>query len=383
MTEQQELELPKRDRALSLKLQLRKMSPKKKRSEGRKSPRVRTSTNPQSPRLTDSPVGRNSFGTPILGLEQTTTNSSQSSSPSSTPRSPTLSPSFSCYSSASLPFLGELLIAEKTQEIVHSSSNFVEILFKFLRYFPSQIIVSSLDKDGHESLQNRRSCLELLSEAVTIADFLRSKDILPGDRVLLIFLSSIEFISTFWGCLIAGIVPITLPPPLTFDLHEITAKFGTKVILSHYPCSSIQKTKEISFPNLTVNWIFLDLQCAKGRKMVNSPGRHDNLLEKLKRFEREIESPDSIAYLQFVNRGEKEFPFVNSSEKRTEKTKDEEGEKTQMNGVVVTHHSMIRYVTSVSSLMTGKVFSFCVFIFLDNIDLSFYSIHYFRIFFYF
>jgi acyl-CoA synthetase (AMP-forming)/AMP-acid ligase II len=59
---------------------------------------------------------------------------------------------------------------------------------------------------------------ELHDGARAIAGWLRAHAV-PGDRVLLLYPSSIDFAKAFWGCLYAGCVPVPAPLPGTFGHH--------------------------------------------------------------------------------------------------------------------------------------------------------------------
>lgn len=89
-------------------------------------------------------------------------------------------------------------------------TNLVEILTYRGKYQPNQLAYTFLP-DG----ETEETCLtygELLASAKAIAIALNSR-ILPGERALLLYPSGLDFISSFFGCLLAGIVaiPVNLP----------------------------------------------------------------------------------------------------------------------------------------------------------------------------
>ena len=72
--------------------------------------------------------------------------------------------------------------------------------------------------------------------------------LLPGDRVLLVFLPSLDFIVAFLGCIQAGLVPVPVFPPdprrLRKDLYmfaSIQASSGAQVALTHKAYNHLRK----------------------------------------------------------------------------------------------------------------------------------------------
>ena len=51
---------------------------------------------------------------------------------------------------------------------------------------------------------------EFWSEALSVANFLKSKT-KAGDKVLLVYPPSLEYVVTFYGCLLAGVVAVPIP----------------------------------------------------------------------------------------------------------------------------------------------------------------------------
>src|SRR5437879_3444844 len=55
---------------------------------------------------------------------------------------------------------------------------------------------------------------DTVRHAEAIAGFLRrAGGLSAGDRVLLVYPPSLDFVKAFVGCLFAGVVPVPLPPP--------------------------------------------------------------------------------------------------------------------------------------------------------------------------
>ncbi|MFN6309338.1 MAG: AMP-binding protein, partial [Microcystis sp.] len=89
-------------------------------------------------------------------------------------------------------------------------SSLVDIIRYRAQYQPHTTAYNFL-VDG-ETEEKRLTYGELFLEAQTIANSLQSI-LLPGERVLLAYPSGLEFITGFFGCLLAGVVaiPVNLP----------------------------------------------------------------------------------------------------------------------------------------------------------------------------
>src|SRR6185295_9147771 len=57
------------------------------------------------------------------------------------------------------------------------------------------------------------SCGELLARAARVAEGLRERDLVPGDRVLLCFDTGPDLLAAFFGCVLAGTIPALVEPP--------------------------------------------------------------------------------------------------------------------------------------------------------------------------
>ncbi|TFJ83296.1 hypothetical protein NSK_005360 [Nannochloropsis salina CCMP1776] len=81
----------------------------------------------------------------------------------------------------------------------------------------------------------------------------RNKSVFPaplrkGDRVLLVFLPSLDFVLAFLACLMAGVVPVPVFPPdprrQSKDLNtfaSIQASSGSRLVLTHEPYNHLKK----------------------------------------------------------------------------------------------------------------------------------------------
>lgn len=80
---------------------------------------------------------------------------------------------------------------------------------------------------------------ELVTRARRIGAALLGKHgLVPGDRVALIYLPSLDFVEAFLGCLLVGVVPAALMPPDPFGsdvdhLWHVTRSAGARALLTH------------------------------------------------------------------------------------------------------------------------------------------------------
>jgi fatty-acyl-CoA synthase len=81
---------------------------------------------------------------------------------------------------------------------------------------------------------------ELLARARGVAGALQVRDLAPGDRVALVLPTGPEFYDAFFGCVLAGLVPVPLYPPVRLgrldEYHRRTAAMlraaGARLVLS-------------------------------------------------------------------------------------------------------------------------------------------------------
>jgi acyl-CoA synthetase (AMP-forming)/AMP-acid ligase II len=86
-----------------------------------------------------------------------------------------------------------------------------------------------------ESEEGRLSFAELAGRHRAVAQALRREG-LEGKRVLLFYLPGLDFVTAFFGCLAAGVVPIAVNPPLpterTSRIHAIVDDAGAAAVLT-------------------------------------------------------------------------------------------------------------------------------------------------------
>ena len=86
-----------------------------------------------------------------------------------------------------------------------------QILYQKANDHPDHTAFIFLDEDGM-SIREKKSYFRLDLEARTIAAMLRVH-VKTGNRVLLLYPPGLDFVSAFFGCLYAGVIPVPLYPP--------------------------------------------------------------------------------------------------------------------------------------------------------------------------
>jgi fatty-acyl-CoA synthase len=94
--------------------------------------------------------------------------------------------------------------------------------------------------DAREDDGQWLSYAELLARARGVAGALQARDLAPGDRVALVLPTAPAFYDAFFGCVLAGLVPVPLYPPVRLgrldEYHRRTAAMlrasGARLVLS-------------------------------------------------------------------------------------------------------------------------------------------------------
>ncbi|TDD40355.1 hypothetical protein E1288_35515 [Saccharopolyspora elongata] len=80
----------------------------------------------------------------------------------------------------------------------------------------------------------------LAQDAHRVMSLLEERDVRRGDRALLVYLPSLDFVSAFLGCLACGVIPVPVAPPnplrLATDTGALAANAvssGARVVLTH------------------------------------------------------------------------------------------------------------------------------------------------------
>lgn len=84
----------------------------------------------------------------------------------------------------------------------------IEYLRQHVAINPDELAFSFLPSD--KKYYSNITFKEFWSEALSIANFLKSKT-QAGDKVLLVYPPSLEYVVTFYGCLLAGVVAVPIP----------------------------------------------------------------------------------------------------------------------------------------------------------------------------
>ena len=94
---------------------------------------------------------------------------------------------------------------------IHAFTDLRSFFAASVRAAPEEVAVIIDRKGSPPDVVERRDCL--LGAAAFAAAY-RSRGLGAGDRVVLILPTSREFLHAFWGCLLAGAVPVPVYPPL-------------------------------------------------------------------------------------------------------------------------------------------------------------------------
>ncbi|MEO7046617.1 MAG: AMP-binding protein, partial [Ferruginibacter sp.] len=102
------------------------------------------------------------------------------------------------------------LIKSTNSEDVTSKETLVKVLNNHINQTPNKVIYRFLENGEEES--DRRTFQELNDNAKRIASHILEHSN-PGDRVLLLYPSGLDFIDAFLGCLMAGVIAVPAFPP--------------------------------------------------------------------------------------------------------------------------------------------------------------------------
>ncbi len=102
---------------------------------------------------------------------------------------------------------------------------------------PDRVALTYLDRRGGE---HDRTFGDLLDAAHRAAGLLHARGLRPGDKVILLLLTGEQFISAFFGTILAGGIPVAVSPPMTFgdidkylqNLRHIAANSEARLIVS-------------------------------------------------------------------------------------------------------------------------------------------------------
>ncbi|MEU6253476.1 fatty acyl-AMP ligase [Streptomyces sp. NPDC047043] len=92
---------------------------------------------------------------------------------------------------------------------------------------PDRLLFTFVDDHGEDAETLRAG--ELAEAVDDIARSLRSWGLAPGDRAVLVYPPSLDFLKAFMGCLAAGVLPVPVYPPNPFRLSRDLAGFNAVV----------------------------------------------------------------------------------------------------------------------------------------------------------
>ena len=208
---------------------------------------------------------------------------------------------------------------------VRDATTYVELLYLSLCTYPSFPVTCEIDGLGKEVDGSRKTYLKLAEEAVAVADSLRKENIQKGERIALLFLGSSNLFSAFYGCMLVGVLPIVLPPPIKMaaDLpmfNALVKALGINHVISHnlyHQVSSIQnvshrfstlfKTEAATWPT-HIKWHFIEnltkssshFGISSSSSSSTSSSSYEKLKERFHEYSKEIK-PNDLAFLQLTS----------------------------------------------------------------------------------
>jgi acyl-CoA synthetase (AMP-forming)/AMP-acid ligase II len=116
---------------------------------------------------------------------------------------------------------------------------------------PDRPVLTFVDENGGDL--ETLTAYELAAEAQGVARNLQASGLGAGERVLLVYPSSSDFIKAFLGCVIAGVIPVPVYPPnpatLKKDLEgfaRIAARAGARVALTNHDYDRTRKLASVT-----------------------------------------------------------------------------------------------------------------------------------------
>lgn len=145
----------------------------------------------------------------------------------------------------------------------------LEALSNWVQVQPDKTLFTYLNDDG--SVAGSATYKSVDQKSLALAAHLISSGISKGDRVLLVFEPSLNYIISFLGCLRAGIIAVPVFPPDPFRLKKdivmfatITGNCGARVALTSSAYNSAKKmsalknmfSRDLAWPELQVSCLF-------------------------------------------------------------------------------------------------------------------------------
>ena len=231
-----------------------------------------------------------------------------------------------------LPFQEEQTVTYHFRELFRTSDSQPEFLHRLLRHYPLFPMVTMLNKEGEENTSTSRTVQHLCDQAIQIVKMMESNGLQKGDRVILVFFPSVDFVVALWACYLGGFVGVPVPPPirLTSDLlsfstvvektnarfvlsHNVYFNFSSLKTVSHKVSSYLspsswwgkkdkskeekeeeEETETISWPAVT--WIYVDSALGRKESSIDYP----KLLETVGEYAGKVKG-DDLAHLQMTS----------------------------------------------------------------------------------
>ncbi|MCE7002112.1 fatty acyl-AMP ligase [Kibdelosporangium philippinense] len=116
---------------------------------------------------------------------------------------------------------------KKCGDDVQETGSIVSAFRRLCESDPEAVLFTFVDDKGrdHETL----TVGELAAAADGIGKSLRSWGVQAGDRAVLVYMPSLDFVKAFLGCLAAGVLPVPVCPPNPFKLKHDMATLRTIV----------------------------------------------------------------------------------------------------------------------------------------------------------
>ena len=109
--------------------------------------------------------------------------------------------------------------------------------------------------ENGEDESDRRTFTELLTRAQSVAIGLHEAGLKPGERALLLFPSGLDFIDSFLGCLLAGVIAVPAYPPRANHslqrLQDITRDCQASAVLATEQVIRQSEARRLSDPVLS------------------------------------------------------------------------------------------------------------------------------------
>ncbi|WP_405868556.1 fatty acyl-AMP ligase [Streptomyces sp. NBC_00005] len=111
--------------------------------------------------------------------------------------------------------------------VIAQRNSLLSALWRLYEKEPDRLLFTFVDDHGEDAETLRAG--ELTEAVDEIARSLRSWGLAPGDRAVLVYPPSLDFLKAFMGCLAAGVLPVPVYPPNPFRLSRDLAGFNAIV----------------------------------------------------------------------------------------------------------------------------------------------------------